>query len=202
MARTWRTFVSPILLLLVVGALAAAGYWGYNTLISPWATPTPAPCVLQTMAGELTAGQVTVRVYNNGTVPGRARTISTQLKDKGFAIGFVGNSKDSAITATTIKGATANAPEIALVKGFFPDATVVPDQRTTRTVDVIVVDEFAGLKEDAPTSIAVPGGTVCLPPSPTPSAGTTGAQLQRPTPTPTVKPTPTTDTNPPTPQPT
>jgi len=163
----WHKWGSPIALLVVLAALVYAGWWGYKALTNPVSGKQPA-CVNQTVGEALTSAQVTVRVYNGGTSPGLAKTVSASLSDKGFKIGYTGNT-DEKVTATTIIGTTSTDPEVKLVAGFFPGATVQGDNRTDHSVDVLLTTGPNPFTLGAPTQIGAPGGVVCLPePSPTP----------------------------------
>ena len=176
MSNPWRKWGSPILLLLIVGALAYGGWWGYKTLLRPLSPVAVEPCVTQA-ANVITPDKVTVRIYNGGTTKGRANSIASQLTTKGFTIGYVGNTNDN-IVSTIIRGAHTTDPEVKLVAGFFPGATVEGDTRVDHTVDILVGDVFEGVNINAPTQVSVPGGTVCVPvtptttPKPTPTVST------------------------------
>jgi len=180
----WHKWGSPILLLLIVGALAYGGWWGYQTLLRPLNPVDVPPCVTQS-ANVITPDKVTVRVYNGGTTKGRANAIASQLTTKGFTIGYVGNTNDN-IVSTIVRGAHNTDPEVRLVAGFFPGATVEGDNRIDHTVDILVGDVFAGVNMNAPLQVSVPGGTVCVPVTPSASpTRTPTVSTVRPTPAPT-----------------
>ncbi|MCL2315958.1 MAG: LytR C-terminal domain-containing protein [Actinomycetia bacterium] len=171
MKNPWRRIGSPILLLVVVCALAYGGWWGVKALLRPLGAVPVASCVTQRVNNALTTDKVTVRVYNGGTKTGLARSVSGQLQEKGFRIGYVGNTTEK-LEATTIMGATADSPEVKLVAGFFTGAVVKADGRADHTVDILLNDTFGGVNPDAPLTVDVPGGVVCLPATPTPKAST------------------------------
>lgn len=174
MKRSWRRWATPITLLLLLGALGWGLWWGWEQLARPPEIKPPAPCVTRS-ASVLASGQVTVRVFNGGQVAGRAGQITEQLKNKGFVTKSPANATE-AVDHTIVVGSAADAPEVQLVIGFFPEAEARGDGRTDGTVDVLVGDNFAGFNDGAPTEIGVPGGTVCIPsanlpePEPTPVA--------------------------------
>ena len=83
-----------------------------------------------------------------------------------YPVGF--HTKSAANTseqvgATTIVGAATDSPEVQLVAGFFVDPQTRGDDRTDGTVDVLLGDSYSGFNDDAPTSIDVPGGVICIP---------------------------------------
>ena len=155
-----------ILLVIMVALLMTTGYLGYKALTAPIQTVGPT-CDSQTVAGSLKSSQVAVRVYNAGTRNGLAASIRKQLEGKGFMVPYVGNSTQT-VEQTIIIGGKADAPEVKLVAGFFPQAKIQEDGRADHTVDVIVGDSFAGLNDSAPTQIAVESAVICANQTPTP----------------------------------
>lgn len=169
MQRYVRMFGTPITLLVLLGILIFGAKWGYQNVVAPPPAPPQTPCVDQNVGKALTTKQVTVKVYNGGRKTGLAGKVSAQLRAKGFIIGRTANT-ETRVTTTQIIGADPNNPEVKLVAGFFKGAKVTGDNRLDHTVDVLVGNEATGFTATAPTSIAVPTGTVCLPASATPSA--------------------------------
>ena len=92
------------------------------------------------------------------------------MKNAGFRMVDTSNT-DASVNQTVIVGAAASDPEVRLVAGFFKKATVKGDHRVDHSVDVMVGDNYGGMNTDAPRSIAVKGGSVCLPAS----AGASGS---------------------------
>jgi len=176
----WRT---GLLLLLMVGFLAAAGWYGLKALIAPI---VPAPlCTPQTVTGTLTSDQVTVNVYNGGTTRGLAASLQTKLKGVGFNVPTAANAPDP-VTETTIIGATADAPEVKLVAGFFPDSVTKGDGRADHTVDVMVGDTFGKFDNKAPKQVDIQTAVVCSPTAtPTPSPSASASKTPKPSSTPT-----------------
>lgn len=159
--------VTPITLLVLLGILGFGAWWGYREISKPLPGNVPTPCVT-TPAKELTSSQVAVRVLNGGYTTGLGTKVGKALEVKGFKVLFTGNSKER-IKKTVIVASTADAPEAKLVLGFFKDATIRPDARVDATVDVLVGSEYGDMNADAPTSIAVSSGSVCVPVMPSPS---------------------------------
>lgn len=178
MQRIVRMWVTPITLLLLLGVLGYGAWWGWRNLTRPAAPVQRDPCVTQSVGPDLTPDKVTVRVYNGGGKTGLAKSVRAQLQASGFKVPYHGNASDK-ITGTVIVGASADYPEVKLVAGFFPESTIRADQRADRSVDVLVGSAFVGFNDKAPTSIPVPGGTVCLPGSQTPSAPAASAATPR-----------------------
>ena len=167
MSTTWRTIVTPITLVLLLALLGFGMWWGWRELTRPPAPVKVEPCVVQ-QAAELKSNQVEVKVYNGGTITGRASQITQQLLNKGFRTLEPANTNEK-VTQTTIIGARDDDPSARLVAGFFPNSIVKGDNRTSGIIDVLVGDDFAGFKADAPTTIEVPGGEICIHPSATPT---------------------------------
>lgn len=158
---SWRRWATPITLLLLLGFLGYGLWWGWQELTKPPTTPSIPPCVVQS-ASSLNTSQVRVKVFNGGTAAGAAGQITEQLKVKGFATLPPANTAE-AVPTTIIVGNGPEAPEVLLVQGFFPASEVRADGRTDGTVDVLIGDNFPGFNDQAPTEVAVPGGTVCVP---------------------------------------
>ncbi|HSN42505.1 MAG TPA: LytR C-terminal domain-containing protein [Propionibacteriaceae bacterium] len=168
--RYVRLIGTPVILLSLLGLLLWGGWWGYKNLMAPIPARPLTPCVTQTVGPSLTSKNVQVRVLNGGYRTGLATQVSTTLKSAGFNVIRVGNT-DERIKATVIVGAAAENPEVQMVRSYFKGATIRADGRADHTVDVLVGNSFGGMNPNAKPSIAVPGGTVCLPsPSATPSS--------------------------------
>lgn len=190
-----QKLISSVLFFVLLGLLAVGGYWGYQMLTRPLPTEPAPSCVTQNVGDKLLSSQVTVRVYNGGTISGQASAVGKALKAAGFQVPTIGNwPGDEPILETVIIGANPDDPEVLLVLGFFPDGVARGDGRADHTVDVVFGDTFTGLNAEAPTEIAVPGGTVCLPsptatptPTETPAEGE-GAEGAEGEPTPTDQP--------------
>lgn len=161
--RRWTT---PITLLLLCALLGFGAWWGWHNLTKPIGGKAQ-PCVT-VEASVLRSSDVTVRVLNAGNKAGLAGSVAAQLKAKGFKIAGTGNS-DEAVDATVVRGSSPEDPEVQLVLGFFPQAVTEGDKREDHVVEVILANDFAGFNADAPLEVAVPGGTVCLPPSQAPA---------------------------------
>lgn len=168
MQRALRMWGTPITLIALIALLAYGAWWGWNALTRPITEPKPDPCVT-TSASVLNATQVTIRIYNGGGRQGLAGSTAAQLRTKGFRVPTVGNTEEK-VGATVIVGMAEGNPEVALVAGFFPGATIRADQRVDSTVDVLVGSEFGGFNTDAPVEVAVPGGVACLPSSAEPTS--------------------------------
>lgn len=162
MQRYVRMFGTPITLLVLVLLLVYGAKWGYRNVMAPPPAEPLVPCVTQKVGPNLTTKQVTVRVFNGGRRTGLAGKVAANLKAKGFVIKQTANT-DERVTTTRIVGADPASPEVKLVAGFFKGATVSGDGRVDHTVDVLVGNPTTGFNAAAATSIAVPGGQVCLP---------------------------------------
>ncbi len=161
MGTMWRKIATPVTLICLLAILGYGLVWGYRELTRPPRIAAPQPCVMQA-ATELNASQVKVKVFNGGTVSGRASQIAKQLDMKGFNVAGAANTNEN-VTGTTIVGSTEVDPAVALVAAFFPESTLKGDGRIDGSIDILVGDNFAGFKHDAPTTIDVPAGEICLP---------------------------------------
>ena len=168
-----RTVSTPVTLVILLGLLAAGVWWGYK-IVSAKVVQTTTPCVTMSMT-ELTTSSVTVNVYNSGSMAGLAGRVSTVLVNGGFLMGTVGNASNN-VQTVMITGANSDDPEVRLVAAWFVDPAIQADGRANHTVDVYVgnsFDEKTGMVPDAPMSLPISTGQVCLPASATPTPETT-----------------------------
>jgi hypothetical protein len=161
--RIFRIVRTPITLLLLLGVLCYAAWWGYTNVLRPIPAPPVQPCVDQSVnKGQLKSSQVTVKVYNGGNKRGLAGDVGRSLRERGFNVIRTANTAEK-ISKTVIVGADSKNPEVLLVKGFFKDAVVKGDKRADHSVDVLVGNKYGGFNKNAKRTYAVKTSTVCLP---------------------------------------
>lgn len=173
---------TPVTLVVLLCILGLGAWYGYSMIMKAPPAPSPSPCT-PIAAQKIKATQVTVNVFNAGTARGRATVVAANLKAKGFVTGQVDNTNDRT-AQTIVRGAKADSPEVKLVAGFFKNVKIEADNRVDHSVDVLVVnpepgtdgDTWSGMNENAPTELDVPGGTVCLPATNTPSASASASR--------------------------
>ena len=172
--RIFRVIRTPVTLLILLGVLIYAAYWGYANVIRPIPPAAPSPCVPQPVAkGQLKTSQVYIRVSNGGDRKGLAADVGRSLRAKGFHVTGTDNTLEK-VNETVIVGAGAKDPEVLFVKTFFKGAVVVrADKRADHSVDVLVGNRYGGFNNKAKTSYTVAASTVCLPsvPSAEPTLG-------------------------------
>jgi len=161
--RIFRIVRTPITLLLLLGVLCYAAWWGYTNVLRP-ISPAPAqPCVDQSLTkGQLKSSQVTVKVFNGGNKRGLAGDVGRALRGRGFNVVRTTNTAEK-ISKTVIVGADPKNPEVLLVKGFFKGAVVKGDKRADHTVDVLVGNKYGGFNKGAKRTYTVNAETLCLP---------------------------------------
>jgi len=165
-----RMLSTPITLIILLGLLASGVWWGYKTVTARVVGPPPPSCVVMPMT-ELTTSSVTVNVYNSGDQRGLAGRVADALRTGGFMVGTVDNA-DNKVLTILIVGAAADNPEVQLVAGWFVDPEIQADDRPDHTVDIYVgngYNETTSMVPEAPTSLQVPSGEVCLPATATPT---------------------------------
>jgi hypothetical protein len=161
--RIFRIVRTPLTLLLLLGVLCYAAWWGYTNVLRPIPPSPVQPCVDQSVnKGQLKSSQVTVKVYNGGNKRGLAGDVGRSLRERGFNVIRTANTAEK-ISKTVIVGADAKNPEVLLVKGFFKDAIVKGDKRADHSVDVLVGNKYGGFNKNAKRTYAVKASTVCLP---------------------------------------
>lgn len=173
--RRGRHIRSAITLLLLVGILGGAAWFGWQEVLGDSAPDrtidctTPKPGTKQ----KIEAKNVVVNVYNAGSTTGLADDIAQQLEDRGFEVGIVANAEDEAaeVTKVRINGRANDAPEVQLLAAQVNKPERVPDGRLETEVDLIVGDEFQGLVKDGPKVLEVETTVAtCTTSTPSPAA--------------------------------
>lgn len=144
---------------------------------------TPGPCVSTTVtpgAALPKPATVTTNVYNATDRAGLARTTAATLKTRGFGIGSIAN--DPTGKALTTVGEIRYGPKgkdnATLMRFYIVGATLVLDQRTDATVDVVLGAKYKGIPDQKTINAAlakpvvVATGTGC--PTPTPATKPSG----------------------------
>lgn len=166
-----RALRTPFTLVVLLGILGYAAWWGYQKVTAPVPPPEPTPCVTQPIEkNRLQSTQVSLRIYNGGSKRGLAGDVAQAMRERGFIVRTVGNTEVE-VTETVIVVQDKKSPEAKLVRAFFKDAVVKEEPgRTDRTVDVLVGSAYAGFNSKAKTSVKVKDSSICLPapPSETP----------------------------------
>ena len=163
LGRVLRAIRTPLTLIILIGLLGYAAYWGFTHVMATPPQAPPPPCVTTSVVkGKVTASQVTVNVYNGGEVRGLAGDVASKLAKKGFQVNNPSNTSQ-AVTTTVIVGANVNNPEVKLVLSMFKKAKARADGRSDRSVDVLVGSKYGGFNDKAKNWIAVSTSTVCLP---------------------------------------
>ena len=178
--RIFRLIATPIILLGLLALLIWGANWGWKALTEPLPSPSPTPCVVETV-DTMTTGHVYVRMFNGGFTGGLANREARRLTEGGFNVVRIDNTEER-IRGTVIR---ANRDQehkaVRLVASYFINPTIEYDDRVDGTVDVLVGTDFEG----APTEgmlyqISTPDGRVCVVPQPSP----TGSPSPSPSPTP------------------
>lgn len=157
----WRT---PITMVVLLSVLVGGAWWGWNSLTRSSAEPN---CVETKMANDrLTPKQVVVNVYNGGARAGTAAAVAQVLKKRGFNIGKIANEpKGDKVTGVALRGTTASGPEMNLIAGQVKGKVkALADARPDHTVDLVVGEGYAGLRDVGLKSVILPKDTtLCLP---------------------------------------
>ncbi|HRA75772.1 MAG TPA: LytR C-terminal domain-containing protein [Propionicimonas sp.] len=186
MKEVIRVLKTPLTMILLLAFVGYGAYWGYQHATAPTASRTATPCVMTDVGGELTTRSVTIRVLNGGDRNNLAKTMSLSLRAFGFTIARVNNTTEK-VEKTVIVGPAEDDPQVSLLHGFFPDATVQVDGRTDGVIDVLLGNKTTDPNRDAPRSIPVSGPVCIAAPiaaSATPSASGSPTKSASPSPSP------------------
>jgi hypothetical protein len=149
-----------VLALLVV----VAAVWGWAALTEPFPEEEPvAICEDATVpAGtEVRRDQVVVSVFNGSGRSGLASATSSQLAERGFVAGDIGDSPQPAAT-TQIWTSDPTNPAVELVRQQFKKAQVVQGDQLGVGVVVVVGEKFKTLRPKQVESVlAESDATIC-----------------------------------------
>jgi len=156
----WKT---PVTLLVLLGLLVGAVFYGWQTIISPDEPaegPTAgAPPMCERKATfkkgqRILAGDITVNVYNAGIVSGLAGNTLSALVGKGFQGGVSDNAPGAqSARNVTIMTDVPESPKVRLVRMQFQGPVRVVPGELAVGIDIIVGDEFRAVDPNATTVI-------------------------------------------------
>lgn len=162
----WKT---PLTLLLLIGVLAGAAYYGWQTIISP-ATEGDGTSTTSRSHGctdvqrykkgdKVMASQTLVNVYNAGGISGLAGETLAIMRNRGFRLG-VSDNAPTGVSATnvTVLATDLRAPQVRLVANQFKGKVVYGKTkgRSVGTgISVVVGDRFVGINQKAKRVLVV-----------------------------------------------
>jgi hypothetical protein len=153
----WRT---PITLLVLLGVLLGAAFYGYQTVISPAtgsddkSSSSGPKCVKRQVfhrGQAILARDVVVNVYNSGSIAGLAGDTVAALHRNGFEAGVAENAPPG-VSATNVTIVTRNRrlPQVRLVASQFKGHVAIRLGKPLAVgVNVIVGDDFVGVDHQA-----------------------------------------------------
>jgi hypothetical protein len=162
-------------LVVLAGIFVFGGITGFRLLTTSADTADPAPtCTNRTVkkGAALDSNVVKVNVFNASNRSGLANRVTINLQTNGFLGGTIGNN-ESATKPNRVAILTEDPtdPRVRLVARQFKNKVDYrkPDVTVGSGVIVIVGDDYAGLRSEAPTRITTDRDiTVCVPTVPLP----------------------------------
>jgi hypothetical protein len=152
---------APVTLLVLVLMMVGGVVYGWNAVTGGGGSSestTPQDCSTRTLSpgGRLSADQITVSVFNAGTVQGLATETLTQLHGRGFEKGVAADAP-AKVHKVAIWTSTPDDPAVTLVAHQFKGKVkiVKTDSALGEGIQVIVGNNFNGLTKSAKTSIKV-----------------------------------------------
>ncbi len=160
---SWKT---PITMLVLLGILLGAAYYGWSTIAGgddavttsdptePTKSEPKCKYVRMFTKGQpIRADRIVVNVYNAGDVPGLAGDTMSALVAKGFKPGVADNAPEGRGTNNvTIVTSDPESPEVRMVRIQFQGLVRVANGELTRGIDVLVGDRFRGVDADSTTA--------------------------------------------------
>jgi hypothetical protein len=170
----WRHLRTAVTLLLLVGVMVAAAYFGWQRIAGDADNdPVAEPCAPSTQASVPAPGDIEINVYNATNRNGLASQVADQMRERGFVVAEIANDPlDKDVTGTAeIRGNAAQQGAAALLTTTVPSAVFVPDDREVATLDVVLGDAFEALAApDAPAPQPTQPAEECtVPPATTPA---------------------------------
>ncbi len=155
----WKT---PITLLVLLGILLGAAFYGWQTIIAPDPTDEKTAktdgkkkCdnkIVFKRGERIAAENIVVNIYNAGDIPGLAGNTLSALVAKGFKSGVSENAPaDRAARNVTIVTDAPSSPEIRMVRMQFRGKVRVAEGEISRGIDVLVGDNFLAVDPNAKT---------------------------------------------------
>lgn len=163
----WKT---PVTMLVLLGILLGAAYYGWSTIVSPddkkdtGATQTPAakkgpgctPVKRFKKGQTVKATDIRVNVYNAGLISGLAGETLDSLTSKGFKAGVASNAPGQMSAANvTIVTKESESPEVRLVRMQFRGPVKVVKGDLAPGIDVLVGDKFQSVDSTIRTEITL-----------------------------------------------
>lgn len=173
LARLKTPLTLLVLLLLVAGALVLGVRLATQEIPALDGSPDDSACETRTIpAGDrLRSNQVTVNVYNAGTVAGLAEETQTALVKRGFLPGTAGNAPEDVRTREIlILDPDPRSAAVELVRRSLqrPVRVRQVEEDLAEGVDVVVGDDAGRVRTSGPLAITVDEATeVCVPAPPT-----------------------------------
>lgn len=167
--RRWRRVRTSLTLLVLVGVVIGAAWYGWRNVIDdeePAVVATDAPCTPNSPTAAPAPGDIRVNVYNATTRNGLAASVAQQLRQLGFNVVDIANDP----LAKTIKGAGEVRGHVdqqaaaGTLTALLPGAAFVPDDRDDPTVDLVLGNGFKNLAK-GPDAAAGSDLPTCAPPS-------------------------------------
>ena len=138
------------LVMVATFAYAAAYFQGWVAFGTPQPSASPA-CQVTAPAKALTPGAVTINVYNATNREGLAASVAKSLRGQGFKVHTIANDplgKQIAGVGEVRHGQRGSA-SAKLTALRLPGASVVLDERTDETVDLVLGNRFSALRTPA-----------------------------------------------------
>lgn len=156
-------FLAFLLLLAVVLAQGLVSGWvRLPAAEAPTAQAGPADECPAGPFPYLDPATVSINIYNSTAAPGLAGSVATDLGDRGFQIGTVGNSSvnRAGMTALVLSGTSGFAAAYT-VQQHIPGTQYVHDDRTDASVDVVIGSGYENLQPAEQAVAAGPGPLSC-----------------------------------------
>lgn len=154
---------ATVTLFVVVAGLVAAFY--YASSYFQGGGVAASPCATITSPGELRPADISVNVYNSTRRPGLARTVATELIDRGFKVKTIDNDplKKTIKASAELRHGPAGLESAKVLQKHLPGSVLVADKREGDTVDLAIGNGYKAMGKVPPA--VQPSVTVSCPPS-------------------------------------
>lgn len=157
--RRGRKIRSAVTLLVLVGILAGAAWFGWQEVLGESEPATRLECTVPEpgTTQKVTTSDVELNVYNAGETPGLADQTSRELEARGFGVDLVANapSEWADVARVRIIGRAEDAPEVQMLAAHLDEPRIDVDDRGEAKIDLVLGDKFEGMLDEAPNALDV-----------------------------------------------
>jgi hypothetical protein len=166
--RDFRPLRTAITMLLLLGLVAGAAWYGWQNVTEPAGgeeedqvvTTTPV-CAMAEPEDPPPPEEISINVYNGTNRSGLANQVAREMREQGFVILDVANDPAGrSITGVAEIRAVTDDVAVQYIMSQFPGSVFLPDERQDEAIDVVLGEAFEEIgpqdEEPDPDSTVAP----------------------------------------------